>query len=176
MLWKLLWHLWPLTEVRHLNIDPWEVRRSTPGLSVIALFILVCHRLDYAAENWEPSMWHTVDTSEPVRGHGFSSLHRSIVTKSWKHATNDSYRHAMVSTKTGLKINKSQTKVIRANINNAERVKLKKAAIGGEDFTYLGSNINRDIETDRDIQARIEKAIVVFEMMITLPRKTKLRL
>lgn len=65
----------------------------------------------------------------------------------------------------GQKINKSKTKVTKANTRNAERVKLDDAAIDElEDFTYLRSNISRDGGTDHDILARIGKARAAFVM------------
>lgn len=62
---------------------------------------------------------------------------------------------AMVSAKTGLKINICKTKVMRAGTGNEERIELDEAAIDEvEDFTYLGGNISRNGGADQDIYWR----------------------
>ena len=51
-------------------------------------------------------------------------------------------RIAKISAKTGLRISKSKTKVMRVKTRNVDNIKLDGEAIDEvEDFTYLGSNI-----------------------------------
>ena len=92
-------------------------------------------------------------------------------------------RLAKISAKTGLRINKSKTKVMRVKTRNVDKIKLDGEAIDEvEDFTYFGSNISKDGGSDRDIVARIGKAGTAFAILgpvwrsKVISRKTKLRI
>jgi len=90
---------------------------------------------------------------------------------------------AKISAKTGLRISKSKTKVMRVNIRKADKLELDGEAIDEvENFTYLGSNIGKDGGSVRDIQVRIGKARTAFAILTpvwrskVISRKTKLRI
>ena len=86
---------------------------------------------------------------------------------------------AKISAKTGLKISKSKTKVMRVKTRNVDNIKVDGEAIDEvEDFTYLGSNISKDGGSDQDIVARIGKARTAFAILrpVWRSRKTKLRI
>jgi len=92
-------------------------------------------------------------------------------------------RLAKISAKTGLRISKSKTKVMRVNTRNADKLELDGEAIDEvENFTYIGSNISKDGGSDRDIQVRIGKARTAFSILTPvwrsklMSRKTKLRI
>ena len=93
-------------------------------------------------------------------------------------------RLAKISAKTGLRISKSKTKVMRVKTRNVDNIKLDGEAIDEvEDFTYLGSSISKDGGSDRDIVARIGKARTAFAILRPvwrskegISRKTKLRI
>ena len=86
-----------------------------------------------------------------------------------------------ISLKTGLRIRKSKTKVMRVNTRNADKLELDGEAIDDmEDFTYLGSNISNDGGSARYIDVRIGKARTAFTIVTpvwrskVVSRKTKL--
>ena len=90
---------------------------------------------------------------------------------------------AKISAKAGLRISKSETKGMRTNTSNADRLEPDGEDIEEvEDFVYLGSNISKDGGSDRDIQVRIGKARTAFTILRpvwkskTISRKTKLRI
>ena len=90
---------------------------------------------------------------------------------------------AKISAKTGLRIRKSKTKVMRVKTRNVDNIKLDGEAIDEvEDFTYLGSYISKDGGFNRDILARIGKARTAFAILRpvwrskVISRKTKLRI
>ena len=90
---------------------------------------------------------------------------------------------AKISAKTGLRISKSKTKVMRVNIRKADKLELDGEAIDEvENFTYLGSNIGKDGGSVRDIQVRTGKARTAFAILTpvwrskVISRKTKLRI
>ena len=92
-------------------------------------------------------------------------------------------RLAKISAKTGLRISKSKTKVMRVKTRNVDNIKLDGEAIDEvEDFTYLSSNISKDGGSDRDILVRIGKARTAFAILRpewrskVISRKTKLRI
>ena len=70
------------------------------------------------------------------------------------------------SAKTGLRINKKKTEVIRINATANTPIKVKGEPIKEvESFTYLGSIIDKEGGTDRDVAARIGKARGAFVML-----------
>ena len=92
-------------------------------------------------------------------------------------------RLAKISAKTGLRISKSKTKVMRIYTRKADKLALDGEAIDEvENFTYLGSNISKDGGSDQDIQVRIEKERTAFAILTpvwrskVIARKTKLRI
>ena len=92
-------------------------------------------------------------------------------------------RLTKISSKTGLGISKSKTKVIKVKTRNVDNIQLNGDAVDEvEDLTYLGSNISRDGGSDRDILARIGKARTAFAILRpvwrskVIPRKAKLRI
>ena len=75
-------------------------------------------------------------------------------------------RLANISAKTGLRISKSKTKVLRVNTRNADKLELDGEAIDDvEKFTYLGSNISNDDGSARYIHVRIGKARTAFTIL-----------
>ena len=75
-------------------------------------------------------------------------------------------RLAATSERTGLKINRGKSKVMRINTTNENPI-----TVGGEQleevdsFTYLGSVIDKEGGTDVDVGARIGKARAAFNML-----------
>ena len=75
-------------------------------------------------------------------------------------------RLAATSERTGLKINRGKSKVMRINTTNENPI-----TVGGEQleevdsFTYLGSVIDKEGGTDVDVRARIGKARAAFNML-----------
>ena len=65
----------------------------------------------------------------------------------------------LAAAKTGLRISKEKTKVMRANSKRLEKIKLRDEEL--EDvhiFTYLGSVVTPDGGADEDVKSRIGKA------------------
>ena len=88
-----------------------------------------------------------------------------------------------ISMKTGLRISKSKTKMMRVNTKNAERIELDGDEIKEvKDFAYLGRNISKDGGSDQGILVRIGKARTAFTILTPVWRskvisiKTKLRI
>ncbi|KAK2185503.1 hypothetical protein NP493_232g00024 [Ridgeia piscesae] len=77
-----------------------------------------------------------------------------------------------VSTQLGLNINRSKTKVMKANKKNNNPITMKGDPLEERktetEFTYLGSTINKNGGRGEDVKARILKARVVFIMLITI--------
>ncbi|KAK2172900.1 hypothetical protein NP493_920g00000 [Ridgeia piscesae] len=70
-----------------------------------------------------------------------------------------------VSTQLGLNINRRKTRIMKANTKNNNPITLKVEPLEETDsFTYLGSTINKNGDTDVDVKARIQKARVAFIM------------
>ena len=68
--------------------------------------------------------------------------------------------------KVGLKINATETKLIRIGTKRGDGVSVAGGRIEEvDDFTYLRSIISKKGGTDEDIQARIEKARQAFAML-----------
>ena len=69
----------------------------------------------------------------------------------------------LIAGKTGLRVSKEKTKVMRANDKQQDKIKLK-----GEDlkdvksFSYLGSIITESGGTEEDVKCRIGKARLAF--------------
>ena len=91
---------------------------------------------------------------------------------------------ALAAEKTGLKIGKEETKVMRANSKRLEKIKLRDEEL--EDvriFTYLGSVVTSDGGEDEDVKRRIGKARQAFNTPLgpvwnstSISTKTKLRI
>ena len=64
-----------------------------------------------------------------------------------------------MSTQLGLNINRSKTKIMKASTKNNNPITLKGELLEETDsFTYMGSTINKDGGTEKDVKARIQKA------------------
>ena len=71
-----------------------------------------------------------------------------------------------VSTQLGLNINRSKTKIMKANTKNNNPITLNGEPLEETDaFTYLGSTINKTGGTEEHVKARIQKARVAFIML-----------
>ena len=71
-----------------------------------------------------------------------------------------------MSTQLGLNINRSKTKIMKANTKNNNPITLNGEPLEETDsFTYLGSSINKNGGTEEDVKARIQKARVAFLML-----------
>ena len=73
---------------------------------------------------------------------------------------------ALAAEKTGLRISKEKTKVMRANSKRLEKIKLRDEEL--EDvriFTYLGSVATSDGGADEDVKSRIGKARQAFNTL-----------
>ena len=63
------------------------------------------------------------------------------------------------SAKTGLRINREKTKVMRVNARKSDNIKLDRGEIQDvTSFTYLGSIVNHQGGTDADVSSRLVKA------------------
>ena len=70
-----------------------------------------------------------------------------------------------VSIQLVLNINRSKTKIMKANTKNNNPITLNGEPLEETDsFTYLGSTINKNGGTEGDVKARIQKARVAFIM------------
>ena len=68
--------------------------------------------------------------------------------------------------KTGLRINKEKTKVMRLNTKNVDSIETENKQLENiTSFTYLGSIVNTLGGTDKDVRSRIAKANVAFGML-----------
>ena len=66
-----------------------------------------------------------------------------------------------VSTQLELNINRNKTKIMKANTKNTNPVTLKGEPLEETDSsTYMGSTINNNGGTEKDVKARIQKASV----------------
>ena len=69
------------------------------------------------------------------------------------------------STKTGLKIGKKNTKILRTNTTCNSPILLEEESIAEvESFKYLGSIIDKQGGTDKEVLTRIGKARAIFHM------------
>ena len=88
-----------------------------------------------------------------------------------------------VSSKTGLKIHKGKTKLLKINHRNQDPILIENEPLEEVDsFTYLGSVVDQIGGTDSDVKARIGKARASFLQLKTIwksnkiGKKTKLRI
>ena len=66
---------------------------------------------------------------------------------------------ALGAGKTGLRISKQKTKVMRSNSKQREKIKLKDEELEDvQSFMFLGSIVSSDGGADEDIRSRIGKA------------------
>ena len=71
-----------------------------------------------------------------------------------------------VSTQLGLNLNRSKTRITKANTKNNNPITMNGEPLEETDsFTYLGSTINKNGGTAEDVKARIQKARVAFIML-----------
>jgi len=71
---------------------------------------------------------------------------------------------ALGAEKTGLRISKEKTEVMRASSKQREKIKLKHEELEDvQSFTYLGSVVTLDGRADEDIKSRIGKARQAFK-------------
>ena len=89
---------------------------------------------------------------------------------------------ASTSAQVGLNIHKGKTKILKTNTTNTNAIMLDGVALEEvEDFTYLGSVIDKQGGTDADVKARIRKARAAFLQLRNiwsskeLTQKTKIR-
>ena len=84
---------------------------------------------------------------------------------------------ATAAAQTGLQISIKKTKVLRANTQNKTPISLNGQDLGEvQSFTYLGSEVNGEGGTERDVAARISKARVAFGMLGNIWRESKISL
>ena len=69
----------------------------------------------------------------------------------------------LIAEKTGLRVSKEKTKVMRANNKQQDKIKLKGEELEDvKSFTYLGSIITKSGGTEEDVKSRICKARLAF--------------
>ena len=79
-----------------------------------------------------------------------------------------------VSTQPGLNINRSKTRIMKANTKNNSPITLNGEPLEETDsFTYLGSTINKNGGTEEDVKAMIQKARVAFIMLTKIWKQNK---
>ncbi|KAK2185049.1 hypothetical protein NP493_247g03088 [Ridgeia piscesae] len=81
-----------------------------------------------------------------------------------------------VSTQLGLNINRSKTRIMKANTKNNHPITMNGEPLEEtESFTYLGSTINKHGGTAEDVKARIQKARVAFIMLRKIWRAKQIK-
>ncbi|KAK2193911.1 hypothetical protein NP493_6g07016 [Ridgeia piscesae] len=81
-----------------------------------------------------------------------------------------------VSTQLGLNINRSKTRIMKANTKNNNPITMNGEPLEETDsFTYLGSTINKHGGTAEDVKARIQKARVAFIMLRKIWRAKQIK-
>ena len=81
-----------------------------------------------------------------------------------------------VSTQLGLNINRSKTRIMKANTKNNNPITMNREPLEETDsFTYLGSTINKHGGTAEDVKARIQKARVAFIMLRKIWRAKQIK-
>ncbi|KAK2191066.1 hypothetical protein NP493_60g03025 [Ridgeia piscesae] len=81
-----------------------------------------------------------------------------------------------VSTQLGRNINRSKTRIMKANTKNNNPITMNGEPLEEtESFTYLGSTINKHGGTEEDVKARIRKARVAFIMLRTIWRAKQIK-
>ena len=81
-----------------------------------------------------------------------------------------------VSTQLGLNINRSKTRIMKANTKNNNPITMNGEPLEETDsFTYLGSTINKNGGTEKDVKARIQKARVAFIMLRKIWRAKQIK-
>ncbi len=70
------------------------------------------------------------------------------------------------ASKTGLRINKTKTKLMRINTNNINSIEIDNTQLENvTSFTYLGSVVNHSGGTEEDVKSRLAKAYTAFGML-----------
>ena len=81
-----------------------------------------------------------------------------------------------MSTQLGLNINRSKTRIMKANTKNNNLITMNGEPLEETDsFTYLGSIINKHGGTAEDVNARIQKARVAFIMLRKIWRAKQIK-
>ena len=81
-----------------------------------------------------------------------------------------------MSTQLGLNINRSKTRIVKANTKNNNPITMNGEPLEETDsFTYLGSTINKHGGTAEDVKARIQKARVAFIMLRKIWRAKQIK-
>ena len=81
-----------------------------------------------------------------------------------------------VSTQLGLNINRSKTRIMKANTKNNNPITMNGEPLEETDsFTYLGSTFNKHGGTAEDVKARIQKARVAFVMLRKIWRAKQIK-
>ena len=81
-----------------------------------------------------------------------------------------------VSTQLGLNINRSKTRIMKANTKNNNSITMNGEPLEETDsFTYLGSTINKHGGTEEDVKARIQKARVAFIVLRKIWRAKQIK-
>ena len=80
-----------------------------------------------------------------------------------------------VSTQIGLNINRSKTRIMKANTKNNLITMNGEPLEETDSFTYLGSTINKHGGTEEDVKARIQKARVAFIMLRKIWRAKQIK-
>ena len=79
------------------------------------------------------------------------------------------------SQKIGLKIHEGKTKVVRINAQNNKQLYIENESLEDvNEFTYLGSIIDKTGGTDKDVKKRIQKARTAFKSLRNIWKATKL--
>ena len=106
-----------------------------------------------------------------------------LTSQNQQHMQNKTNKLTEEAAKTGLKINKDKTEVMRRNAKQNNPISLDGEPLEEVDkFTYLGSIVSNTGGTDEDIQARINKARHAFVTLrpiwksSTLSKRHKLRI
>jgi hypothetical protein len=82
-----------------------------------------------------------------------------------------------MSTQLGVNINRSKTRIMKANTKNNNPITMNGEPLEETDsFTYLGSTISNNGGTEEDVKARTHKARVAFIMLRTIWRAKQIKI
>ena len=106
-----------------------------------------------------------------------------LTSQKQQHIQQKTNKLSQEASKTGLKINKDKTEIMKINVKQPTPITLEGEPLEEvEQFTYLGSIVSKSGGTDEDIQARINKARHAFAMLrpvwksTSLSKRNKLRI
>jgi flagellum-specific peptidoglycan hydrolase FlgJ len=101
----------------------------------------------------------------------------ALLAHSHNHMQEKLYTLHRNSTSIGLNINIAKTKVLKCNISNESHIKINDDLIEEvEDFTYLGSVVDKTGGTEKDIKARIMKARTAFVLLKNIWRAKDIKI